>query len=51
MLNNYGLLEFQRGNIEQAYGHLEEAVQLAKNDVCSSEFKHNLDAVRKHTAS
>ena len=49
--NNYGLLEFQRGNIEKACGYLEQAVQLAKNDACLSEFKRNHDAIRAHIVS
>jgi tetratricopeptide (TPR) repeat protein len=47
VLNNYGLLEHQRGNIDKARTYFEEAVQLAINDACVSEFKRNLDAVIK----
>jgi tetratricopeptide (TPR) repeat protein len=48
VLNNYGLLKFQRDNIEQACDYISQAVQLAEDDACCSEFKHNLDMISKH---
>jgi tetratricopeptide (TPR) repeat protein len=45
VINNYGILEYQRGDIRKARNYLEKAVKLAINDACVSEFKHNLDAV------
>jgi tetratricopeptide (TPR) repeat protein len=45
VFNNYGLLEYQRGNMVKARNYLEEAVQLAINDACVSEFKRNLDTI------
>jgi tetratricopeptide (TPR) repeat protein len=48
VLNNYGLLEFQRRNNKQAYDYIDQALQLARNDARSSEFKHNLDSILKH---
>jgi len=49
VLNNYGLLEFQRENIEQACDYINQAVQLAENDASSySEFRRNLDIILEH---
>jgi tetratricopeptide (TPR) repeat protein len=48
VLNNYGLLEFQRGNNGKARDYIIQAVQLARNDACCSEFKHTLDLILKH---
>jgi tetratricopeptide (TPR) repeat protein len=48
VLNNYGLLEFQRENIEQAYDYINQAVQLAENNASCSEFRRNLDIILEH---
>ena len=47
VLNNYALLEYRRGNVNQARDYLKEAVTLAINNSCVSEFKRNLDAIVK----
>jgi tetratricopeptide (TPR) repeat protein len=43
VLNNYGLLEFQCRDYNKAREHFEQAVQLAANDACITEFKMNLE--------
>lgn len=49
LLNNYGLLEFQRENIEQACDYINQAVQLAENDASSyTEFRRNLDVILEY---
>jgi tetratricopeptide (TPR) repeat protein len=48
VLNNYGLLEFQHENIEQAYNYINRAVQLAENDASCSEFQRNFDIILEH---
>ena len=45
VLNNYGILEYYRENLNEARTYLEKAVNLAKDDACVSEFNRNLDAV------
>ena len=46
VLNNYGILEYYRENLNEARTYLEKAVNLAKDDACVSEFNRNLDAVK-----
>jgi tetratricopeptide (TPR) repeat protein len=45
VLNNYGLLEYQRRNIDKARNYFEEAIKLAINDAHVSEFRRNLDTI------
>lgn len=51
VLNNYGLLEFELEHNEQARDYIGQAVQLAKNDACSSEFKRNLRIILERITS
>ncbi|CAF1241321.1 unnamed protein product [Rotaria sordida] len=51
VLNNYGLLEYECQNIQQAQKYFQQAVELAEDDARYSEFKRNLDLVSKHIHS
>lgn len=48
VLNKFALFQYRCQNIEKAYEYAKKAVELARDDACYSEFKHNLDLIEKH---